>query len=150
MSELKLNQTEFSLENGETDKMVYNEDDDIMDIFFGENETATGIELTDHILLRLNRKTGKAVSLMIRHFSLLTEQTEYGPRSYALKHLAELPDELKQMVVRLMTKSPINLFLKISNFQAVSAPSVPLTYVEPCRPGPALGQTQTWQTSGVA
>ena len=79
MIRLKIHRAEFISAEGISVKMIYNESDDMLDIFFGENEPASGIDLTDHILLRINRKTGKAVSLTIRHFSVLTEQTEYGP-----------------------------------------------------------------------
>ncbi|MDZ7360087.1 MAG: DUF2283 domain-containing protein [candidate division KSB1 bacterium] len=58
MSELKLNRTEVLGANGEKIRLVYDEGEDMLDIFFGENEPATGVELADHILLRLNQKTG--------------------------------------------------------------------------------------------
>ncbi len=133
MNELKLHRTEFMTVNGEAVKMVYNEGDDMLDIYFGENEPATGIELTDHILLRFNQKTGRAVSLTIRHFSILTEQTEYGPRSYPLDSLDELPEELRESVIHSVMTTPVNQFLKMACFQASPVKCVPFTYVEPYR-----------------
>ncbi len=103
----------------------------MLDIFFGENESATGVELTDHILLRVNQQTGRAVSLTIRHLSILTERTEYGPRSFPLDNLEELPESLRELAIRLMTTAPVNQFLKLSNFQESATKRVPLTYVEP-------------------
>lgn len=114
-------------------KLAYDEEADALDIFFGENEPATGIELTDHILLRVNQKTARAVSLTINHFSILTEQTEYGPRSFALEGLEELPEDLRELTLRLLMKAPVNRFLKVSNFQMTPSQRVPLTYVEPYR-----------------
>jgi hypothetical protein len=102
-----------------------------MEILFGENEPATGIELTDHILLRLNRKTGRPVSLTLLHFSILTERTEYGPRSYPLDKLEELPEDFRELMVRVIMAMPVNKFLKISFFQESPTKRVPLTYVEP-------------------
>ncbi|MDZ7261317.1 MAG: DUF2283 domain-containing protein [candidate division KSB1 bacterium] len=99
--------------------------------FFGENEPATGVELTDHILLRLNQTTGRAVSLTILHFSILAERTEYGPRSYPLDKLEELPEELRELVVRIVITAPVNQFLKLSHFQVSPTKRVLLTYVEP-------------------
>lgn len=110
--------------------LAYDEEGDALDIFFNENEPATGVELTDHILLRLNQKTARAVSLTINHFSILPEQTEYGPRSFALESLAELPEDLRELTLRLLMKAPVNRFLKISNFQMTPSQRVPLTYVE--------------------
>jgi hypothetical protein len=112
-------------------RMVYDQEGDILELFFGENESATGIQLTDHILLRINQKSRRAVSLMFLHFSILTERTEFGPRSYSLDKVEELPEELRELVFYLITSLPINQFLKVSNFQISPVKHIPLTYVEP-------------------
>lgn len=117
-------------ENRNRIKRAYDEDGDILEIFFGENEPATGIELTDHILLRLNQKTRRAVSLTFLHFSILAERTEYGPRSYPLDKLDELPEHLRELAVRAITTEPVNQFLKVSLFQESPTKCVPLTYVK--------------------
>jgi len=131
MSDLKLQKTEIKTANGETIRLVYDESEDILDIFFGENKPAIGVELTEHILLRLNSTTGRVVSLTLLHFSILTEQTEYGPRSYPLDKLEELPENLRELVVRTLTTMPVNQFLKLSYFQESLTKRVPFTYVEP-------------------
>lgn len=133
MGDLKLHRTEVKAANGETIRLVYDESGDMLDIFFGENQPATGVELTDHILLRLNRTTGRAVSLTLLHFSILTQQTEYGPRSYPLDKLEELPEDLRELVIRAVTTAPVNQFLKLSHFQESPTKHVPITYVEPYR-----------------
>lgn len=133
MNDLKLHRSEVLAANGEKVRLVYDEGEDMLDIFFGENEPATGVELTDHILLRLNQSTGRVVSLTICHFSILTELTEYGPRSFPLDNLDEAPENLRELAVRILTKAPVNQFLKLSHFQASPTRRVPLTYVEPYR-----------------
>jgi hypothetical protein len=133
MNDLKPHQTETKARNGETVRLVYDETEDILEVFFGENEPATGVELTDHILLRLNQTTGRAVSLTLFHFSILAERTEYGPRSYPLNNLKELPESLRELVVRALTAPPVNEFLKLSYFQASPTKRVPFTYVESSR-----------------
>jgi hypothetical protein len=131
MSDLKLQKTEIKTANGGTIRLVYDESEDILDIFFGENEPAIGVELTEHILLRLNSTTERVISLTLLHFSILTEQTEYGPRSYPLDKLEELPGNLRELVVRSLTTMPINQILKLSYFQESLTKRVPFTYVEP-------------------
>jgi uncharacterized protein YuzE len=131
MGDVNLYRTELIAENGEKVRLVYDEDADILDIFFGENEPATGIELTDNILLRLNQTTGRAVSLTILHLSILAERTEYGPRSYPLNNLQELPEDLQELVIRVVITAPVNRFLKLSYFQVSQTERVPFTYVEP-------------------
>ncbi len=131
MSELKLKRKEIKDANGNTIQLVYDETGDMLDIFFNENELATGIELTDQILLRLDQETGRAVSLTLLHFSILTERTEYGPRSFPLDKLDELPEDLRIKVGRVIMTEPVNRFLKITFFQEPGSKRVPLTYVEP-------------------
>lgn len=120
-------------------RMVYDEEQDSLDIFFGENEPATGVELTDYLLLRVNRESGRAVSLTMRHFAILTEPTEYGPRSFPLDNLDELPESLRDLTLRLLTTAPVNQFLKLSHFQASPTHRVPLTYVVPHHLIPVMG-----------
>lgn len=133
MKTLQLTQKEFMMQNGDNIRLVYDEEGDTLEIFFGENESATGIELTDHIVLRLNRTTARAVSLTLLHFSILTERTKYGPRSYPLCNLDELPEDLQDAVIRVITAAPVDQFLKVSYFQASQTERVPFTYVEPFR-----------------
>ena len=131
MGDLKLQRTEAQGTNGETIRLVYDEEADILEVFFRENESATGIELTDHILLRVNQTTRQAVSLTLLHFSILTEQTEYGPRSYSLRNLEDLPEELRELTARILTTQPVNQFLRLSYFQESLTKRVPVTSVEP-------------------
>ena len=133
MSTFKLDRKELITDDGETIRLVYDEEGDILEIVFGENEPATGIELTDHILLRLNQTTGRAVSLTLINFSILAEQTEYGPRSYPLTTLQDFPEDLHHVVTRLLTTPPVNHFLNLSYFQASQTQHTPLTFIEPSR-----------------
>jgi len=130
MSTLKLYQTEIVAKDGTPMRLVYDPEADILEVFFGENEPATGVELTDYIILRLSRQTRRAVSLMLLHLSILTEHTEYGPRSYPLNRLDELSEDLQELVLHVVTSMPVSQFLKLSHFQASPTERVPLTYVE--------------------
>src|SRR5712691_11145793 len=106
MSALNLSQRDITAYDGTPVRLVYDQEADILEIFFGVNEPATGIDLTDHIVLRLNQQTKRAISLMLVNFSILTERTEYGPRSYPLDTLNDLPEDLRELVLKL-----IELFL---------------------------------------
>ena len=133
MSALNLYKTDITAYDGTPVRLVYDQAADILEMFFGANEPATGVDLTDHIILRLNQQTKRAISLMLIDFSILTERTEYGPRSYPLDKLSDLPDDLRELVLHLVTSMPVSQFLKISHFQASPTECVPLTYVE-CQP----------------
>ena len=130
MSELELYKTEMTANDGTPVRLVYDQEADILEIFFGENEAATGVELTDYILLRLNKKTCRAIGLTLLHFSILTERTEYGPRSYPLDKLDEISEDLRELVLHLITSMPVSQFLKLAHFQASPMEQIPFTYVE--------------------
>lgn len=130
MSALELYQTKIIAHDGTPVRLVYDPEADILEIFFGENEPATGIELTDYIILRLNKQTRRALSLLLLHFSILTEDTEYGPRSYPLNKLDELLEDLQELVLHVITSMPVSQFLKLSYFQASPTKRIPFTYVE--------------------
>jgi len=130
MSELDLYKTEITASDGTSVRLVYDQEADILELFFGENEPATGVELTDYIVLRLNKQTRRAISLMLLHFSILTEHTEYGPRSYPLNKLDEVSADLRELVLHLITSMPVSQFLKLSHFQASPTKRIPFTYVE--------------------
>jgi len=56
--------------------------------------------------------TKRALSLLLLHFSILSEQTEYGPRSFPLDKVEQLPEVMKELVLRLITSLPVSQFLK--------------------------------------
>jgi len=130
MSALNLSQRDITAYDGTPVRLVYDQEADILEIFFGANEPATGVELTDHIMLRLHQQTKRAISLLMLDFSILTERTEYGPRSYPLNAFDDLPESLRDLVLQLVTSMPVSQFLKVSHFQASPTERVPLTYVE--------------------
>ena len=103
MSVLNLSKIDITASDGTPVRLIYDQEADILEIFFGANEPATGVDLTDHIVLRLNQQTKCAISLMLLDFSILTERTEYGPRSYPLDKLNDLPEDLCELVLRLIT-----------------------------------------------
>ena len=121
---------ETTASDGSVVRFVYDPEADMLEIFFGENQPATGVELTEDIILRLNRQTQRPVSLLLLHFSILTEQTEYGPRSYPLNKLAEAPEELGELALQLATSRPVSQFLKLTSFQASPTEWRPFTYVD--------------------
>ncbi len=129
MSKLNLQQVEMTARDGTPVRFVYDEEADMLELFFGENAPAMGIDLTDHIVLRLDRKTKRALSLVLLHFSILSEQTEYGPRSFPLENLERLPEDLRELVLRLLTTLPVSQFLKLSQLQTTPPKFIPVAYI---------------------
>ena len=54
----------------------YDETSDTLYVSFEPGEGATGIELNDHILLRIDRDQRKAIGLTFFDYSMLAQKTE--------------------------------------------------------------------------
>jgi uncharacterized protein YuzE len=111
----------------------YDVDADELVISFTDSQSATGIELNENILLRVDRTSGEAVGLTIFSFSVLAQPTETGPRSVPLTGVAELGPEMREIALSILQRSPVSDHLKLSAYAPSSNPSelVPITLLEP-------------------
>lgn len=75
---------------------------------------ATGIELSEHLLLRVDKQQGAAVGLTVFNYSLLAQTTEMGPRSFPLTGLGALAEELRGMAISILQSEPVRGFLSLS------------------------------------
>lgn len=128
--ELNIYKTDITFNNGQTIHFMYDRDSDDLEIVFEKGRANCAIELTDNIVLRFDREKEKALSLILLSFSVLAQPTEIGPKSFPLTGLADLPDDLRQTVVKIVTSPPVNQFLKVSYFYPSPAERLPITYVE--------------------
>ena len=98
------------------DQPIYNFDEvsDTLYISFCPGEEATGIELTPHILLRVNKQDRKAVGITLFEYSLLSQKTEIGPRSFPLTGLSELSVDLQEVVLDVLQRPPVSDVLLLS------------------------------------
>ncbi|MBU4225344.1 MAG: DUF2283 domain-containing protein [Chloroflexi bacterium] len=97
----------------------YDETGDVLDVYFGEKRAAWTIELTDNITISIDRPARKAVSLSFMDFSELIRPTAWGPRSFPLTGLADLPAAEREMVIDILTSPPVNAWLDVSAVQAL-------------------------------
>jgi len=109
----------------------YDEVSDTLYVSFAPGEEATGIELNDHILLRINKQERRAIGLTFLDYSLLTQKTEVGPRSFPLTGLAELSDELREMVLEILQCPPVSDILFLSSYTPSIAETIPITSLQP-------------------
>ena len=117
----------------------YDELSDTLYVSFAPGEKATGIELNDHILLRINKKVRKAVGLTFFEYSLLAQRTEMGPRSFPLTGLADLSEELRDLVLEILLNAPVNEILSLSAYTPSLVETVPITSVQPIPAGAGVG-----------
>lgn len=109
----------------------YDEMSDTLYVSFHPGEKATGIELNDHILLRINKNERRAVGLTFFEYSLLAQKTEIGPRSFPLSGLAQLSNELQRIVLDILLRPPVSNILTLSTYTPSFVETVPITSLQP-------------------
>jgi len=111
--------------------LTYDETSDTVYIVFAPGETATGIELTDHILLRVDKRERRAVGLTLFDYSILAQTTDLGPRSFPLTGLDQLSADLRAMVLDILLHPPVRDFLSLSAYTPSLAETIPIIWVQP-------------------
>lgn len=109
----------------------YDEVSDTLYVSFEPGEKATGIELNDHILLRINKSERRAIGLTFFEYSLLAQKTEVGPRSFPLTGLAQLSDELRDIVVDILLRPPVSAILSVFAYTPSLMETIPITSLQP-------------------
>jgi uncharacterized protein YuzE len=109
----------------------YDEMSDTLYVSFAPGEKATGIELSDHILLRINKRERRAIGLTFLDYSLLAQKTKVGPRSFPLTGLAELSDELRDIVLDILQRPPVSDILFLSTYTPSMVEAIPITSLLP-------------------
>lgn len=109
----------------------YDELSDTLYISFAPGENATGIELNEHVLLRLDKSEGRAVGLTIFEYSVLAQRTEIGPRSFPLTGLAQLSGGLRELVLNVISKPPVSNVLSLSAYTPSPVETIPITVLHP-------------------
>ena len=108
----------------------YDEVSDTLYISFVPGEQATGIELTPHILLRLNKQERKAIGMTFLEYSLLAQKTDMGPRSFPLTGLSELSDDLKDIVIDVLQRPPVSDVLLLSSYTPSISETIPIMLLQ--------------------
>jgi uncharacterized protein YuzE len=115
------------------EKPIFNYDElsDTLYVSFAPGEKATGIELNDHILLRVNKAERRAVGLTFFEYSLLAQQTEWGMRSFPMSGLARLSGDLRELVLDVVQRPPVSEVLSLSAYTPSAAETIPITWLQP-------------------
>lgn len=108
----------------------YDELSDTLYVSFAPGEPATGIELNEHILLRINKQERRAIGLTFFEYSILAQRTELGPRSFPLTGLAELSGELRDTVLEILLSTPVSEILLLSAYTPSLVETIPITSLQ--------------------
>jgi uncharacterized protein YuzE len=109
----------------------YDEASDTVYISFAPGEKATGIELNDHILLRINKVERRAVGLTFFEYSLLAQRMEIGPRSFPLTGLEQLSGENRRLVIEIIRRPPVRENVSLSAYAPSAVEMIPITSLQP-------------------
>jgi hypothetical protein len=112
-------------------KINYDEEADVLYVSFGRSQHVTGVELTDHILLRLDtgKATGsapRAVGLTFISLARMIAHEGNRPVSIPWAKLSKLPSDLRQAVLAVVTCPPVSDFLSVGLSLSLQLPSLPL------------------------
>ncbi|HEU0179596.1 MAG TPA: DUF2283 domain-containing protein [Blastocatellia bacterium] len=109
----------------------YDEPSDTLYISFARGEAATGIELNEHILLRVNKSERRAIGLTIFDYSVLAQPTELGLRSLPLDGLNELSPELRELALEVLRTPPVQDILSLSAYTPSAIEVIPIASLKP-------------------
>lgn len=110
----------------------YDEISDTLYVSFTPGEPATGIELNEHILLRINKPERRAVGITFFDYSVLAERTEVGPRSFPITGLSNLSADLQAMVWEILRQPPVSEVLGLLAYTpAIATEMIPITFLQP-------------------
>lgn len=105
-------------------RIRYDEPSDALHIAFIRGRGATGIELNENILLRIDTGAGEPVGITIFNFSIITQPTDIGPRSFPLTGLADLDEDMRDTVMRIIRHSAVADYLTLSAYTPAERPEL--------------------------
>ena len=109
---------------------TYDEMGDTLYVSFAPGETATGIELNESILLRINKAERRAVGITIFNYSYLAQKTASGLRSLPLSGLVILSAGLQELVLDILSRPPVTAILMLSTYSPSAAEHIPIMLLQ--------------------
>lgn len=92
----------------------YDSEAGILDVYFSENRSAWTIELTDNILISIDRHIEEVVSLTFLDYSVMVQPGPLGRHSFPLIGLDTLPTSERILVIKVLTAPPVKKWLDLS------------------------------------
>src|SRR5438128_2292437 len=112
-------------------KYDYDSEADVLYVSFGRSENIRYINLTDNLVLRLD--TGKetnqpprAVGLTFINYQAMRDRLGDKPMTVPLANLRNLPEDLWQAIIAVISTAPVSDVLEIAFAFDVPTPPLPL------------------------
>ena len=111
-------------------KINYDAEGDVLYVSFARSKQVTGIELGDNILLRLDTgktsgKAPKAIGLTFISFARIMEEHRDKPFMVPLANLRNLPEDIWEAVMSVITTPPVSDFLAVGLSFSPQVPPLP-------------------------
>ncbi|RME87964.1 MAG: DUF2283 domain-containing protein [Anaerolineae bacterium] len=119
-------------------KFNYDEMSDTLYVSFKPGKKATGIELNEHILLRIDQDKREAIGITFFEYSLLVQKADFGPRSFPLTGLEQLSTEVRELVLDILQSEPVREILALSTYTPTYSEAVPIVFLRSV-PAPLVG-----------
>ncbi len=100
-----------------TERLAYDRESDVLEVYFDDRRRVWSIELTENIVIGIDREREQAMTLTLLDFSRLASTTTYGPRSFPVTGLADLPALERELVLRVITSEPVSRWLDVSTVE---------------------------------
>lgn len=101
----------------ETEWVEYDEEGDVLDVYFADKRRAWTIELTPNIMIAIDRERREVVRLTFLDYTELIRPTAWGARSFPITGLANLPLPEHDLVLTLLNSPLVGRWLDVSSVQ---------------------------------
>ena len=107
----------------------YDAEADVLEVDFGPRRPAWTVELTDNILLSIDRATEQPVSLTLLDYSVMIRPGPFGSLSFPLQRLDALPALERDLVLHSLTHPPVSTWLSLSSVELLPTSPLPVVHV---------------------
>lgn len=111
-------------------KYDYDEEADVLYVSFGHSDHVRYVNLTDNLVLRLDtgEESGqppRAIGLTFISFQAMRDRLAGQPITIPLANLRNLPDNIWQAVIAVISSAPVSDVLEVAFSLAIQVPALP-------------------------
>lgn len=111
-------------------KYDYDEEADVLYVSFGHSDHVRYVNLTDNLVLRLetgeeSHQPPRAIGLTFISYQAMRDRLTTQPITIPLANLRNLPDNIWQAVLAVISSAPVSDVLEVAFSFAIQAPAFP-------------------------
>ena len=112
----------------------YDEESDVLEVYFTEKRRAWTIELTSNIMISVDRDSEQVIGLIFLDYSELIRPVLWGVRNFPITGLADLPSDERLLVSRLLKTKAVQRWLDLSTVENLPDSPFTVTHLQPPPP----------------